>query len=78
MSEIPVIIVIDEKADLAAVLDACRAVGLKQISPVPRFRVLHGVIDADRKERLTKVPGVQSIEIERENTGFVPPIPPRK
>jgi hypothetical protein len=72
MSEIPVVIVIDENADMAVVLDACQAVGLKQVSLVSRFRVLRGVIDADRKQKLREVPGVQSVQIERDNTALAP------
>jgi hypothetical protein len=65
MNEIPVIIVTDEKADLAAVQEACQVIGLKNIKLVPGLRMLHGFIEADRKEKLSNVPGVLSVEVER-------------
>lgn len=65
MGSIPVIIVLGEHADLGKVRGACRAHGLTNISALEKFGLLRGMIEADRKEGLTKIPGVRSVEDER-------------
>jgi endonuclease V-like protein UPF0215 family len=66
MSEIPVIVVMDKTADFEKVKAACEAKGLTRISALPRLRMLKGVIDEQRVDELTRLPGVGSVEKERQ------------
>jgi hypothetical protein len=66
MSEIPVIVLVDDGADLQKVKANCEAHGLVQVRALPRLRILKGLIEEDRIAELTKRPGVRSVEKERE------------
>jgi hypothetical protein len=66
MSEIPVIVVVDKTADFDKVKAACEAKGLSKISALPRLGMLKGMIEEGHLDPLTRVPGVSSIEKERQ------------
>lgn len=66
MAEIPVIVVVHDSADFDKVKDASAAHGLTGISALPRMKMFKGLIHPDRMASLAKLPGVQSIEKERE------------
>jgi endonuclease V-like protein UPF0215 family len=66
MSEIPVIVVIDKSADFDKVKAACESKGLARISALPRMGMLKGMIDERRLDELTRIPGVSSVEKERQ------------
>ena len=66
MSEIPVIVVVDKTADFEKVKAACEAKGLTKISALPRLGMLKGMIEERHLEALTRVPGVSSVEKERQ------------
>jgi len=64
--EIPVIVVVDQTANFQEVQAACTEHGLTEVSSIARLGMLHGLIDPVRITELKGVPGVTSIERERE------------
>jgi hypothetical protein len=66
MTEIPVIVLVDDGADLQKVKANCEAYGLAQVRALPRLGILKGLIEEDRMAELRKVPNVRSVERERE------------
>jgi hypothetical protein len=66
MAEVPVIVVVKDEADFGKVQAACALRGLKDISALPRLRMLKGLIDPTRIDDLAKAAGVRSVEKERE------------
>ena len=66
MTEIPVIVLVDDGADLQKVKANCERYGLAQVRALPRLGILKGLIEEDRMAELTKAPGVRSVEKERE------------
>jgi hypothetical protein len=66
MNRIPVMILVDAAADFEAVQGECERNGLLRVSALPRMRMLRGFIDAEGAARLTSVPGVRSVERERD------------
>ena len=61
-----VVIVVLDTARLEEVKAACEAVGLSQVTALPELHMLHGTIAADRKDAIGHVPGVKSVEEERD------------
>jgi|AmaraimetFIIA100_FD_contig_91_572638_length_1327_multi_3_in_0_out_0_3 hypothetical protein len=66
MTQIPVIVLVDDGADLQKVTANCARYGLTQVRALPRLGILKGLIEKDRMAELTKAPGVRSVEKERE------------
>jgi hypothetical protein len=66
LTEIPVIVLVDDGADLRKVKANCARYGLTQVRALPRLGILKGLIEEDRMAGLTKAPGVRSVEKERE------------
>ena len=66
MTEIPVIVLADDGADLQKVKAHCETYGLAQVRALPRLGILKGLIEEDRMAQLMKVPSVRSVEKERE------------
>jgi hypothetical protein len=66
MTEIPVIVLVNDGADLQRVKANCERYGLTQVGALPRLGILKGLIEESRMAELTKVPGVRSVEKERE------------
>ena len=66
LTEIPVIVLLDDGADLRKVKANCERYGLTQVSALPRLGILKGFIEEDRMAELTKAPGARSVEKERE------------
>jgi len=66
MTDVSVIVVVDDGADFDKVKATCASRGLKDVSALPRMRMLKGTTDAASVAALTKVPGVTSVERERE------------
>ena len=62
MTEIPVIVLVDDGADLQKVKAKCERHGLAQVRALPRLGILKGLIEEDRMAELTKVPSVRSVE----------------
>src|SRR6516165_3411185 len=62
MTEIPVIVLVDDGADLQKVKANCQRYGLTQVGALPRLGILKGLIEEDRMAELTKVPSVRSVE----------------
>jgi hypothetical protein len=75
MAETPVILVIDDASDLEHVQKAIEAQGLKHSVAIPGLRILKGMIEPERINELRTVPGVRSVEQERE-IKLRPPKPP--
>ena len=66
MSEVPVIVLLDEGADLQKAEANCEKHGLREVRALPRLGLLRGLIDENRVPELRKVPSVRSVERERE------------
>jgi hypothetical protein len=66
MTEISVILVIDDASDSEHVRKAAEAQGLKHSIALPGLRILKGLIEPERINELRTVPGVHSVEQERE------------
>ena len=66
MTEIPVIVLVDDGADLQKVKANCETHGLARVRALPRLGILKGLIEEDRMAELSKVPSVRSVEKERE------------
>jgi hypothetical protein len=61
-----VLIVLDEGANFDEVRAACQVSGLTEIKPLPRLNILTGLFERDNLKALTEIPGVRSVERERE------------
>ena len=59
MTEIPVIVLVDNGADLQKVKANGETRGLAQVRALPRLGILKGLIEEDRMAELTKVPNVR-------------------
>jgi hypothetical protein len=66
MAEIPVIVLLDDRADLQKVKANCEMRGLREVRALPRLGILKGLVDEGRVADLAKVPSVRSVEKERE------------
>jgi hypothetical protein len=66
MTKIPVILVVHDSADFDQVKEAAASHGLADISALPRMKTFRGLIEAERVAGLAKLPGVHSVERERE------------
>jgi hypothetical protein len=66
MADIPVIIVVDDANDLQKIKAKCETHGLRQARALTRLGMLKGLVDQKRVDELTKIPGVRSVEKERE------------
>ena len=66
LTEVPVIVLAEDGADLQKVKADCERYGLTQVRALPRLAILKGLIDEHRIAELTKAPGVRSVEKERE------------
>jgi hypothetical protein len=66
MTDIPVLVVVDDDKDLHKVKASCEAHGLTQVRALPRLGMFKGLIDQARLGDLSKIPGVRSVEKERE------------
>ena len=66
MADIPVIIVVDDANDLQKIKAKCETHGLRQARTLARLGMLKGLVDQKRVDELTKIPGVRSVEKERE------------
>jgi hypothetical protein len=66
MSQVFVIVVVDIAADFHSVQSACQSRGLAEVSSLPRLRMLRGLINEELIQDLSKIPGVHSVERERQ------------
>jgi len=66
MASIPVIIVVRAETSLHEVRLACERHGLTQVQEIPRLNILRGFIERNRIPELGKIPGIRSVEPERE------------
>jgi hypothetical protein len=73
MEAISVIIVVRAESSLHEVRLACERHGLTQVQEIPRLSILRGLIERNRLPELGKIPGISSIEREREIQ-----LPPRR
>jgi hypothetical protein len=66
MTDIPVIVVVNDNEQLQQVKARCEAHGLTHVHALARLGMLKGLIDQERVGELSKIPGVRSVERERE------------
>ena len=59
-----VVIVVQGTANLEEVRASCEAIGLSQITALSELHMLLGSIVAERKDALSSIPGVMSVEEE--------------
>jgi hypothetical protein len=66
MASISVIIVVTAETSLHEVRLACERHGLTPVQEIPRLNILRGLIERNRIPELGNIPGVRSVERERE------------
>ena len=66
MASIAVIVVVKAESDLHDVRLACERYGLTQVQEIPNLGILRGFIGPEKIANLLDVPGVKSVERERE------------
>jgi hypothetical protein len=65
VSQVPIVVVVDDGADFNKVQSSCQMSGLAEIRSLPRFNTFRGLIDEELIDDLTKISGVHSVERER-------------
>jgi len=66
MPLISVIIVVRADSSLHEVRLACERHGLTEVQEIPRLNIVRGLIERNRIAELGKIPGIRSVERERE------------
>jgi hypothetical protein len=66
MKRVPVMVVVDSAADFAEVRAACEFRGLVEVSTLPQFGTLRGLIDETLIDEIARTPGIRSVERERQ------------